>query len=894
MISCYSFSQTLYKYYQDGLVVFQLKVDEKRILSHEKQVDFKQHELFTQYLSEFEIEAVRHLHPALDDNKLNRTYQIRLKDMYKVNAVIAKLKKHEAIEYAELKELHYTTLTPNDPNFDQSNQWSLFQIAAEQAWNSNVGDPNVVVAVTDNAINIDHPDLANVIVGGYDAVDQDNDPRGCGGNSGFHGSHVSGIVGAETDNSIGVASIGFGVSILPIKIGDCNGALTAAYDGIIYAANNGADVINMSWGGGGSSQYGQNVCTNAWNAGSILIGGAGNDNVSTQFYPAAYNNVVAVASTNQNDEKSGFSQYGSWIDIAAPGSNILSTDAGTGYQSTSGTSMASPLVAGLVGLLKSHAPSATQTDLINCLYSSADDIDAQNPSYIGQLGAGRINANAAMNCASSFSTQYDAAIIDVIEPNGAICASSFTPEIVLRNYGSATLTNVTITYDWNGSPQTYSWTGSLPTGSSENVVLPSQTGGSGAYTFDAETSNPNGVADENPTNDLFTQSFSLNGNGQLVDLQLDLDCYAAEISWEITDDNNGNALVHSGGGYQNGSGIQSVTESLCLGVGCYTFTITDSYGDGMYGSQWSNCSVNGDYQMTDANGNLLFEMTATNADFGMSAQHQFCISQPGNLNDASIDAINNPGSIVCNTSITPEVVIRNFGNDPLTSATINYQTTGGVQTLAWTGNLTPNQSEIVTLPAINAGTGNVTLSVYTTNPNGQSDDTPANDELTQNYDVLNSPATPVITQSGNVLSVNLQAGESAEWFLNGTSVGTGSSITMTQSGQYTCTVTNQDGCSSSDQNNFELDTSSLTVESLAEEIIVFPNPTDGVLNISVERFDQVLTVSVVDAVGRQVLNERYLTADHLNKLDLRAYETGVYTLIFKSNEQLVTRKVTLN
>ena len=127
---------------------------------------------------------------------------------------------------------------------------------------------------------------------------------------------------------------------MPVKIGDCNtGSLTSGYDGIIWAADNGADVINMSWGGGGSSTYGQNVCNYAWNLGSILIAAAGNDGTNQQFYPAAYNNVVAVASTTSGDSKSGFSQYGTWVDISAPGSSILSTNEGTGYQITQGLSL---------------------------------------------------------------------------------------------------------------------------------------------------------------------------------------------------------------------------------------------------------------------------------------------------------------------------------------------------------------------------------------------------------------------------------------------------------------------------------------------------------------------------------------------------------------------------
>ena len=118
----------------------------------------------------------------------------------------------------------------------------------------------------------------------------------------FMGRMFPGIVGAETNNNLGIASIGYDVSILPVKIGDCNGSLTAGYEGIIWAADNGADVINMSWGGGGSSTYGQNVCNYAYNAGAIPIAAAGNDGSSSVFYPAGYNNVVSVASTTTNDQ----------------------------------------------------------------------------------------------------------------------------------------------------------------------------------------------------------------------------------------------------------------------------------------------------------------------------------------------------------------------------------------------------------------------------------------------------------------------------------------------------------------------------------------------------------------------------------------------------------------
>ena len=288
--------------------------------------------------------------------------------------------------YAEKKELHKTCLTPNDTYFTNSfnnGMWCLFQVNAPEAWDISVGDANIVVAVTDDAIQVNHPDLVNKIVPGRDVVDNDNDPSPCIGNDGFHGSHVSGTVGAETNNNLGVASIGYNISVMPIKIGNCStGALTGGYDGIIWAADNGADAINMSWGGGGVSTYGQNVCNYAWNAGVILIAAAGNDNSSQQFYPAAYNNVVSVAATTNGDAKSSFSQYGTWIDVSAPGSSILSTDAGTAYQFLQGTSMASPMVAGLVGLMISHAPSATPQDIVDLsLIKKTDPTKPNGRSY---------------------------------------------------------------------------------------------------------------------------------------------------------------------------------------------------------------------------------------------------------------------------------------------------------------------------------------------------------------------------------------------------------------------------------------------------------------------------------------------------------------------------------
>lgn len=730
-------SQNVYHDFQDGLVVFQLKESQKIILSQERVVDFKSEPLFD-VLDGIAIQEVKQLHPDIKDNKLIRTYQIQVNNPHEVDEVVRRMAAVDEVQYAELKELHRTLVTPNDPIYGPANNqmWGLFKINASQAWGLTTGDANIKVAVTDDAINVNHPDLVNKMLPGQNTAENTNDPNPCGGNNGNHGTHVAGTVGAETDNGIGVASIGWDVSIIPVAIGRCSdGALTAGYDGIIWSADAGADVINMSWGGGGGGNYGQNVCNYAWNAGAILIAAAGNSNSNQQFYPAAFNNVVAVAATQPNDARANFSQYGTWIDIAAPGTQIQSTSTATqsGYQSLQGTSMASPLVSGFMGLMKSFAPNATNTDLINCMYNTADNIDAENPSFIGQLGAGRLNAYAALQCAQQFASTYDAAIIEIISPKSTVCGTSFTPEVVLRNFGAAPLASVNINYEWNGTQMQYQWTGNLPTGQTEVVTLSPQTASNGSFTFTAATELPNGVPDENPSNDASSLAFIVDENGELVELTLELDCFADETSWEIEDDFGD--IIASGGGYTNDPNGQTIVETLCLPQGCYFFHIYDTYGDGLNGSQWQSCSIDGDYQITDQSGNVLVEMTAPDGDFGFQETHPFCIVGANIQNDAGISKIVAPDLVACGNTITPTVRLRNFGGNNLTSVNINYNAGMGGQTFNWTGNLPTGQTEDITLPSVSAPNGPVVITASTNNPNGSSDDNPSNDASSKNVNV---------------------------------------------------------------------------------------------------------------------------------------------------------------
>jgi PKD repeat protein len=439
LISSVVFSQKIYDNYQDGKIWFRVKSDQ--IIQHQASRE-KGAELINNnniklssmpflrgiFLNHVVKKLSRPFPKAYSSEDLLNTYLIEFEDINNIEAFINELEASGTVLYAEKVPLDKISLTPNDQYYNTSQAWGLFKINAGQAWDVSLGSSSVVVATTDNAIQIGHPDLVNQLwvnpgeipnngidddnngyiddINGYDVGDNDNNPNPPS-TSFNHGTHVAGTTGAQTNNTIGVSSIGNGISIMAVKSTRNNAgsnSVTNGYDGIYYAAVSGADVINCSWGGTGYSSTGQNIVNFAWNSGSIVVAAAGNDgtnNDNTPHYPSNLNNVISVASSTTTDAKSSFSNYGNTVDITAPGSNILSTVPNNTYATMSGTSMASPLVSGLLGLMKSLNPSLSNTALINCMYSTADNINAINPSYSGLLGAGRINAHQAMLCVSA-------------------------------------------------------------------------------------------------------------------------------------------------------------------------------------------------------------------------------------------------------------------------------------------------------------------------------------------------------------------------------------------------------------------------------------------------------------------------------------------------------------
>lgn len=374
--------------------------------------------------------------PTAKSADLKNTYRIYFDERVgKIDLLIKDLQAIGYIDYAEKMPVMRTFVAPVYPD-DPDNlncqpvyaagclQYALPLINAYAAFGdyTQFSYPKVDIAIVDNAVKRTHPDLMPniVLVPGCNVTNGGNDPNPPNG-SFDHGTHCAGIAGAATYNNLGIASIGYNNRIMPVRASLSPLYLTHGYDGIAFAVDHGAEIISCSWGGTESSITDQNVIDYAYSSGVIIVAAAGNSNVNFPVYPAAYDHVISVASTDQNDHLSTFSNFGNWIDVCAPGTNIWSTSlANNGadtYEYKSGTSMACPLVAGLAGLLKSKNPTFSPDQIESCIKSSAENIDAVNPTFAGLLGAGRINAYAALMCSGTCSSPITLSAISAI-PSG--------------------------------------------------------------------------------------------------------------------------------------------------------------------------------------------------------------------------------------------------------------------------------------------------------------------------------------------------------------------------------------------------------------------------------------------------------------------------------------------
>ncbi len=355
-----------------------------------------------------------------DSERLKNFYLLKFKKGTDIQAVKKELESFSGIESADVQYKVVPQVVPNDPLYPS--MWAPSIMGMPAAWDLAQGSKSVVVAVIDSGVDYTHPDLAaNVIRGPNLAVNSGRSIDDPGDDFG-HGTHVAGTIGAVGNNGVGVTGNAWSIGVMGIKIGDSKGGSNTRIiaQGIAYAADHGAKVINISMGSDGTAPCDtltQNAVNQANSKGALVVVAAGNSNADASRYtPAGCSGVLVVGATDASDRRAGFSNYGAKVDIAAPGVSILSTlppgsqinaqcndanfgTANDGYGACSGTSMASPQVAGIAGLIYSLKPSLSGEDVKKCILENADPITTDKP-----IGGKRINAVRALSACSGITT----------------------------------------------------------------------------------------------------------------------------------------------------------------------------------------------------------------------------------------------------------------------------------------------------------------------------------------------------------------------------------------------------------------------------------------------------------------------------------------------------------
>jgi thermitase len=372
-----------------------------------------------------------------------------------LDAIEAALQKNPKIEFVERNVVGYGELTPNDPGFPS--QWHLPNIWAPSGWNVNTGSSSIVIAVIDSGVDSAHPDLSSNLVAGYNFLSDNTNTNDVQ----EHGTAVAGAAAAAGNSGIGVAGVSWKNKIMPLVVLNSSNVATVAdvSQAIIYAADHGAKVINLSLAFTTSSTTMTNAINYAWNKGLVVVAAAGNYNTSTAYYPAANANVLAVSATDKNNVKTSFSNFGSWIDVAAPGIDIYTTKKGGGYWWCYGTSLATPQVAALAALVFSTSPGLTNTQVVDLIKKNTTDLGAAG--FDTTYGWGKINVSKTLNAAlltPALATSIDSPTDGSSVSGTVIVDASATSEVgiskvdlYVNNVLSGTQTAEPFAFAWNTS-----------------------------------------------------------------------------------------------------------------------------------------------------------------------------------------------------------------------------------------------------------------------------------------------------------------------------------------------------------------------------------------------------------------------------------------------------------
>ncbi|KAA3598322.1 MAG: T9SS C-terminal target domain-containing protein [Calditrichaeota bacterium] len=411
--------------YVEGRVIFKLK---NSIETQQGQNALHKTQNFLSDFGVFEITPIFPHHQIkreLKNGELAKIYEAKINVSFSAKDISEKVSNLKGIAFAEPRFINKISETPNDPQFSSQNHLPV--INATQAWDIQHTDGAVLVGITDTGVDLDHPDLqANIWqntdeiagnnidddnngyiddVNGWDfagnspGANPDNDPTDNHG----HGTHTSGDVAAVTNNGTGVAGISWNAKIMAVKAGPGNSDITHGYEAVAYAAENGAEIINCSWGNNNYTLLGEEVVAYAHSLGSAIVAASGNFNSQTPQTPAIFDGVLQVSATTDADQKASFSNYNNFVDISAPGQSILGTALNGNYTNSSGTSFSCPITSGVLALVKAQNPTWTNRQVLEQVRVSSDEnfyTVIGNSAYTEKLGFGRLDAQRALTIQS--------------------------------------------------------------------------------------------------------------------------------------------------------------------------------------------------------------------------------------------------------------------------------------------------------------------------------------------------------------------------------------------------------------------------------------------------------------------------------------------------------------
>jgi len=500
------------------------------------------------------------------------------------SAAVATMRGSSLVAYAEDDQVRRPTdTTPNDPLFPigatWGGEWGSLLTQAPKAWDLTTGSSQVVLADIDSGVAGAHPDLAAQLAPGYNTLDGSSNTNDTYG----HGTWAAGVMAASSNNGAGIAGYCWTCRLMPVKVYSSS---SGAYDsdiaaGITWAVDHGARVLNISLAGPGTSATLSNAVAYARQHGAVVVAAAGNSGCNCLQYPAAYPGVISVGASTQSDTLYSYSNYGSWVDLAAPGQNVTTmladpvTGAPYGYGPVGGTSMAAPVVAGIAGLLFSAYPSATASDVTNALFAGID------PAYGNPVRYGRVDAYKALLS------------LGVAPPGATVPANSTPPTISGTALVGQTLSVSTGT--WSGSPTSYGYQWArcdtsgagcvaLSGATSSNYALTSADAGltmrvtvtaSNSAGSSSTTSAPTGVVanapSSAPTNQTLSFSGSLNQKTASKGFSVTVGSGLADARLSFSKCNSLSLALSNAA---SASGPSVVVLDQTLAAGTYTYTVS--------------------------------------------------------------------------------------------------------------------------------------------------------------------------------------------------------------------------------------------------------------------------------------------------------------------------------